>query len=76
MSYYLLYDSNDKNLPYGILASDGTFSRWQSSLAKALVADFTPAINDVEAYLDKPDYLIIATYSQLPTIESYPELFL
>ena len=76
MSYYLLYDSNDKNLPYGILASDGTFSRWQSSLAKALVADFTPAIRDVETYLKAPDYPIIATYDQLPTIESHPELFI
>lgn len=76
MYYYLLYDLEDKNLPYGILASDGTFSRWQSSLAKALVADFTPAISDVEAYLKAPDYPIIATYDQLPTIESHPELFL
>ena len=76
MSYYLLYDSEDKNLPYGILASDGTFSRWQFSLAKALVADFTPAISDVEAYLKTPDYLIIATYDQLPTRESHPELFI
>ena len=76
MSYYLLYDSEDKNLPYGILASDGTFSRWQSSLAKALVAGFTPAISDVETYLKAPVYPIIATYNQLPTIESHPELFL
>lgn len=76
MSYYLLYDSNDKNLPYGILASDGTFSRWQSSLAKALVADFAPAVNDVEAYLKAPGYPIISAYDQLSTIESHPELFI
>ena len=76
MCYYLFYDSDDKNLPYGILASDGTFSRWQSSLTKALSADFTPAIRDVETYLKAPDYHIIATYDQLPTIESHPELFL
>lgn len=76
MSYYLLYDAEDKNLPYGILASDGTFSRWQSTIVKALTADFTPARDNVESYLETPDCPIIATYDQLPTIESHPELFI
>lgn len=75
MSYYLLYDKGDP-LPYAILASNGTFSQWKSSLTEALVASFTAAIPDVETYLKAPDYPIIATYDQLPTVESHPELFL
>ena len=75
MSYYLLYDKGDP-LPYSILASNGTFSQWKSSLTEALSADFALITNNVETYLKTPDYPIIATYDQLPTIESHPELFI
>lgn len=77
MSYYLLYDPNAINL-YVILTSGGSYTTWQSSIAKALSENFSipDSIFDVQAYLDSCTYQIIGTYDQLPTIESHPELFI
>lgn len=76
MSYYLLYDPDDKHFPYCILSSNGSFTTWQHSIIHALLATFNDNSDNVEAYLANPTFPIIATYDQLPTIESHPELFI
>lgn len=78
MSYYLLYDPKAINFLYFILTSGGSYTAWQTSIAKALSDNFSipDSTLDVQACLDSSTYQIIGTYDQLPTIESHPELFI
>ena len=78
MIYYLLYDALDQNKPYGILTSDGRFSRWKSIkdlLALPITKYGTVEIN-VKEYIANPDYPIVATFDYKPTAKTNPELFI
>ena len=79
MTYYLLYDVQNKNMPYALLTSDGKFSSWKpiKDLLNMPITKYKTLNNiDINQYIAKPDFPIIATFDYKPTAKTNPELFI
>ena len=80
MTFYTFFDPNDKNTAYKIVTDSGlTTNLWYSPLNEALSIPFSkyrPLSNNTTLDDFYPKFICLGEFSQIPTRESHPELFL